>query len=98
VGTARAEAEALIRESGVNSTILRPWYVVGPGHRWPILLLPAYGLLQWLPATREGARRLGLVRLGDMIRALVLAVETPADGVRVVTVPEIRAARLDPSR
>ena len=31
----RAECEALIRESGLNATILRPWYVLGPGHRWP---------------------------------------------------------------
>src|SRR5919198_177904 len=33
---ARAEGEALIRRSGLNATILRPWYVLGPGHRWPI--------------------------------------------------------------
>ena len=31
----RAECETLIRESGLNATILRPWYVLGPGHRWP---------------------------------------------------------------
>jgi uncharacterized protein YbjT (DUF2867 family) len=57
----RQECEALIRESGLHATILRPWYVLGPGHRWPYLLIPAYWLLRQIPSTREGARRLGLV-------------------------------------
>jgi uncharacterized protein YbjT (DUF2867 family) len=26
------------------ATILRPWYVLGPGHRWPYLLAPLYAL------------------------------------------------------
>jgi uncharacterized protein YbjT (DUF2867 family) len=30
---ARSEAESLLKQSGLNSTILRPWYVLGPGHR-----------------------------------------------------------------
>jgi hypothetical protein len=70
---------------------LRPWYVLGPGHRWPYILLPLYAVLRWLPQTREGARRLGLVTRNEMVRALVHAVEHPAAGVRVVEVPEIRA-------
>jgi uncharacterized protein YbjT (DUF2867 family) len=86
----RAECEARLRESGLNATILRPWYVLGPGHRWPYLLLPFYKLAEWLPSTREGARRLGLVTLEQMVAALVHAVENPATGIRVVEVPEIR--------
>lgn len=31
----RQEREALIRASGVPATFVRPWYVLGPGHRWP---------------------------------------------------------------
>ncbi|HEX5725640.1 MAG TPA: NAD(P)H-binding protein [Longimicrobiaceae bacterium] len=89
----RAQGEALVREAGVRATFIRPWYVLGPGHRWPYLLLPWYWLLERLPGTRELARRLGLVTLDDMIAALVEAVENPPDGVRVVTVPEIRRAR-----
>lgn len=86
----RAEAERLIRASGLSATILRPWYVLGPGHRWPYTLLPFYWLCEWLPPTREGARRLGLVTIHQMIHALVRAVEHPATGVRLVTVPDIR--------
>jgi len=88
----RAECEDSLRESGMNATILRPWYVLGPGHRWPYALLPFYKLMELLPATREGATRLGLVTLDQMIRALLSAVENPPNGVRIVQVPEIRSA------
>lgn len=88
----RAGVEAEIRKSGLDATILRPWYVLGPGHRWPHLLRPAYALLRLIPATRPGALRLGLVTLAQMVRALVLAVESPHSGVRVLDVPAIRTA------
>ena len=92
----RRECEALIRESGLNATILRPWYVLGRGHRWPYLLIPAYWLLRQLPSTREGAQRLGLVTIEQMVSALVTAVENPAVEVRIVDVPQIqRSARGD---
>lgn len=89
----RMEGEALVRASSLAATILRPWYVLGPGHRWPYLLVPVYRVMEALPATRERARRLGLVTLDQMVAALVRAVENPAEGIRVVGVPEIRDAR-----
>ena len=89
----RSECEAVIRQSGMNATILRPWYVLGPGHRWPYLLLPMYKLMELLPSTRAGAERLGLVTLEQMVQALASAVENPAQGVTIVEVPQIRVPR-----
>lgn len=89
----RAEGEAMIRASGLEATFLRPWYVLGPGHRWPAILSPVYALLRRLPATRASAERLGFVTLDEMVAALVLAVEQPARDTRVVEVPAIRCAR-----
>jgi uncharacterized protein YbjT (DUF2867 family) len=90
----RREGEALVATSGIPATILRPWYVLGPGHRWPYMLMPAYAVLRRLPATRAGAERLGLVTHEQMVAALVRVVEAPPDaGVRIVEVPEIRGAR-----
>lgn len=86
----RAEVERMIRESGLNATILRPWYVLGPGRRWPIALKPMYWLMEQIPTTRESARRLGLVTIEQMVAALVQSVENPAQGVRILGVPEIR--------
>jgi uncharacterized protein YbjT (DUF2867 family) len=93
---ARAEGEDILRASGLAATILRPWYVLGPGHRWPYLLLPGYWLLERLPGTRDGARRLGLVTLAQMVRALIFAVENSPKTLRVVEVPEIRSATIPP--
>jgi uncharacterized protein YbjT (DUF2867 family) len=89
---ARRQAERTLADSGLTRTVLRPWYVLGPGHRWPYVLLPAYWMLERLPSTREGARRLGLVTLSQMIAALVRAIEDPPAGERIVEVPEIRKA------
>jgi hypothetical protein len=74
------------------STILRPWYILGPGHYWPVLLKPAYWLLEQIPMTRASAWRLGLVTIHQMNEALEWAVEHPTTGQRVLNVPEIRMA------
>ena len=87
---ARTSCEKAIRESHLNSTIVRPWYVLGPGHRWPYALIPFYALAEMFPATREGARRLGLVTINEMINTLAHAVANPAQGVRIIEAPEIR--------
>ena len=93
---ARLAVEARIRQScersGLSATILRPWYVLGPGHLWPHALRPLYAAARLLPATRAGAERLGLVTLEEMLRALIAVVEAPHTGVRVLDVPGIRAA------
>src|SRR5262249_41371250 len=86
----REECEAALLASGMNVTIVRPWYVLGPGHRWPYALLPMYWICERIPSTREGARRLGLVTLAQMTRALVWAIENPCIGARIVEVPQIR--------
>lgn len=86
----REECEALILASGLSATILRPWYVLGPGHRWPYVLLPFYKVFEWFPPTAESSRRLGLVKLPQMIRALTFAVENPRQGIYVMEVPQIR--------
>jgi uncharacterized protein YbjT (DUF2867 family) len=91
----RSECEAMIRTSGMSATFLRPWYVFGPGHRWPYALIPLYWLLGRLSATKQSAQRLGLIRLAQMVNALVWSVENPAVGVRILEVPQIRDLPLD---
>lgn len=86
----RAQVEARVRETALDATILRPWYVVGPGHHWPRLLAPLYALLERIPNTRESALRLGLVTHADMTCALVHAVENPMRGVRILDTLAIR--------
>jgi uncharacterized protein YbjT (DUF2867 family) len=92
----RTLGEAMIREAGLTASIVRPWYVLGPGHWWPKAILPFYKLAELLPATRATAERLGLVTIEQFVNALVSAVENPpARGQRrIVDVPAIRRAQL----
>ena len=87
----RMECEWMIRESGLNATFLRPWYVLGPGHWWPYILKPLYSLAESVNAQRENALRLGLVTRDEMTSALLWATMNPASGVRTLDVPAIRA-------
>lgn len=90
---ARRRAEALIRAARLDATVLRPWYVLGPGHRWPLGLLPIYWLAGCVPGIRESARRFQLVTIEQMLAALECALIRPAQGIRVVEAPAIRAVR-----
>jgi uncharacterized protein YbjT (DUF2867 family) len=90
----RQQGERMIRASEIPATVLRPWYVLGPGHRWAYVLVPFYAVARLLPATRAGAERLALVTFDAMLAALVHAVEHPSDSLRIVEPAEIRAATL----
>jgi nucleoside-diphosphate-sugar epimerase len=92
----RALGEAMIREARLTATIVRPWYVLGPGRRWPKLIVPLYKIAEMIPATRATAERLGLVTVEQMINAIVSALEDPPPSgqQRIVNVAGIRRARL----
>jgi len=59
-----------------------------------VVLMPIYFLFGLIPSTRDGAKRLGLVTIDQMITTLVAAVENPpaAGTIRVWGVPDIRAS------
>jgi len=88
----RAAGERMLRESGIPSTFVRPWYVLGPGHRWPYAILPLYWLWMLSPKSRDTARRLYPVKLRSVIRAIADAVDHPPANVRIIEAPELRRA------
>ena len=92
----RTLGEAMIREAGLTATIVRPWYVLGAGHWWPVVMKPLYKLAEMIPSTRRTAARLGLVTIEQMVNALVRAVENPppARQQRIIEVPEIKRSRV----
>lgn len=92
----RAEGERIILEKGLPCTFIRPWYVVGPGHWWPVLLWPLYKILEWIPVTRRKARALGLVTIRQMLYALVMAIEQPERTQQVLDVQLIRNSVIEP--
>lgn len=91
----RSLGETMIREAGLTASIVRPWYVLGPGHWWPKAVQPLYKLAEMIPATRATAERLGLVTIEQFVTAMVREVENPPTRGqrRIVDVPAIRRAR-----
>jgi uncharacterized protein YbjT (DUF2867 family) len=88
----RKEGEEYIRAKGLPCTFIRPWYVLGPGHWWPVLLLPVYALAQLVPSWRVKAKAFGLVSIRQMIATLVKAVEAEPKTLRVIEIAQIRKA------
>ncbi len=94
---ARAQGEQLLMQSGLPATFVRPWYVLGRGHRWPAMLIPLYALARLIPATRGGAERLALVTLQQMVRTLTWAVENPAVEIRALEPRQIKRGFGEPA-
>ncbi len=86
----RRACEAALLQAGLVATILRPWYILGQGHWWPLALQPAYWFMERWPSTRESARRLGLVTVDHMLCAMLWAIEQPPTTTRILEVPDIR--------
>jgi uncharacterized protein YbjT (DUF2867 family) len=86
----RAKGEQMILDSGIPATFVRPWYVLGPGRRWPVVLKPFYAIARTIPSTRDSATRLALVTLQQMTETLAWAVENPPERLQVFEPPQIK--------
>jgi nucleoside-diphosphate-sugar epimerase len=73
-----------------NCTFIRPWYVLGPGHWWPVLLYPFYGLAEIVPSWRQKARAMGLVTIKQMLNTLIHAAEDEPSPLRILEIKDIR--------
>jgi uncharacterized protein YbjT (DUF2867 family) len=71
----RRQGEAYCISKGLNCTFIRPWYVLGPGHWWPVILLPFYALANLVPVWKQKAAGMALVTLPKMLATLVSSVE-----------------------
>jgi uncharacterized protein YbjT (DUF2867 family) len=88
----RRQGEAYCISKGLNCTFIRPWYVLGPGHWWPVLLLPLYALANIVPAWKKKAAGMALVTLPQMLAALVNAVEAEPQKQTIIAIPGIKKA------
>jgi nucleoside-diphosphate-sugar epimerase len=92
----RMLGETMIREAGLTASIVRPWYVLGPGHWWPKLIRPLYKVADKVPSLRPLVERLGLLNIDQMVTAMAYAMENPPQSGqrRIYDVPAMRRARL----
>jgi uncharacterized protein YbjT (DUF2867 family) len=86
----RKRGEEMLAESKMNASVIRPWYIIGPGHYWPVILKPLYKICEWIPFTRKQAINLGLVTLQQMLNTIMFAVENPPEGMKIYKTEEIR--------
>lgn len=86
----RLKGEELLRKSGMTCSFIRPWYVLGPGHYWPYLIIPLYKLFELFPQTKKTAQRLGLVKINQLLGCLIHAVKNPPESIAVYNVSDIR--------
>jgi len=86
----RKQGEEYCLSKNLQCTFIRPWYVLGPGHRWPILLLPFYGIANLVPAWRQKIKGMGLVTISQMINTLVKAVDLEPVKKRIIEIEEIK--------
>jgi len=90
----RAKGEAAICATQIPATFIRPWYVVGPGHYWPLLFLPFFSILEWIPFTSQKAKALRLVTLKQMLYTLLYSIENkPSTRVRIIEIDGIRKSK-----
>lgn len=91
----RREGEAYLLSKNLPCSFIRPWYVLGPGHWWPVILLPVYGLAELVPSWREKARATGLVTIKQMLTTLVNIIESNPQKLRLVEIKEIRRKQVE---
>jgi uncharacterized protein YbjT (DUF2867 family) len=88
---ARRQGEEAIITSGIVSTFIRPWYIVGPGHYWPLLFTPIFKLLEVIPSTAVQARSLALVSLKQMLFTLKKVISnTPKATNNIIEIHDIK--------
>lgn len=90
----RKEGEEYCLQQKLNCTFLRPWYVLGPGHWWPVLVLPFYGLAELVPSWRKQARAKALVTIGQMVKTLINAAENSTPELSILEIKDIRAGKV----
>jgi nucleoside-diphosphate-sugar epimerase len=86
----RKEGEEYCLTKNLNCTFIRPWYVLGPGHWWPILLYPFYGMAEMIPSWRKQARAKALVTISQMLLTLMTAIEDEPTRLRIYEIKDIR--------
>ncbi|MFN0117487.1 MAG: NAD(P)H-binding protein [Elusimicrobiota bacterium] len=86
----RSRVEQEIQLSGINATILRPWYVLGPEHYWPSVLIPFYQLVKIFPPLKKRIGRFEFVSLKEIVQNIVFSIQNPPNGIRVWEVPDIK--------
>lgn len=88
----KAKAEAAITSAGLDWTIWRPSFIIGPGQQWPLVMTPFLWLLGRFPGhTGDVARRAGNISRKALAASFCKALADDTTIGEVLDVPKIRA-------
>jgi len=87
----KAQAEEVITSAGLDWTIWRPAFIVGPGQQWPVIMTP----FLWLMGRFHGhmgdvSRRAGNISRKTLAASFCRALEDDSTIGKTLDVPEIR--------
>lgn len=92
----RKEGEEYCISKNLNCSFIMPWYVLGPGHWWPLILLPFYAMAELVLSWRQSARANGLVTIRQMLRTLINVIESNPKKFRLIEIQQIKQRSLLP--
>lgn len=92
----RAAGEALIEQSRIPASIIRPWYVLGPGHWWPVLLKPFFWLASLHPAWVAKAKHFDTITIQQMINTFLVAIKNTPGKTKYYEIEAIRQQQYQP--
>lgn len=87
---ARKSGERILTKSGIPCTFLRPWYVLGPGHWWPIIFQPLIYLAKLNSFWKRLVEEREFISIRQMIAALTLSVKTTPMYVMVMEIADMK--------
>lgn len=87
----KGRAENVVRDAGLDWTIYRPSFILGPGQQWPRILEPWLALLGLAPGhLGDVARRARAVTREELAGSMLWALEHADSVGRIYDVPAIR--------
>lgn len=86
----RIQGEKLLSDQReMKTTIIRPWYVLGPGHYWPYILLPLYKISGLFSFSKDTSLRLYPVKIDQLVRSIIYSVQNPPESISVCSTEDI---------
>lgn len=90
----KLKAEYAIRDAGLDWTIFRPAFIVGPGQQWPILMGPFLWLLGLMPGNVGiTAKKAGNISRRDLARAFIMCLDKEEAIGKILEVPDMKSLR-----
>ncbi|HVZ41311.1 MAG TPA: NAD(P)H-binding protein [Candidatus Kapabacteria bacterium] len=88
----KARAERIVMEAGLDWTIYRPSFILGPGQEWPIVMEPILAAMSYLPGTfGDVARRARAISREQLAGAMAWALDHSSTIGEIFDVPRIRS-------